>query len=112
MAETVTLPAWLFVVLLILAALAAFEKLLLPALRWLVTLPANQVIEELSTEWDPKAHTDQYRKRLKDVVDRKRKGHTVKAPEPAEEPPAAPDLMDALERTLAEMKGKAEKQEA
>jgi glycerol-3-phosphate O-acyltransferase len=49
MAETVTLPAWLFAVLLILAVLAAFEKLLLPALRWLVTHPADQVIEELST---------------------------------------------------------------
>jgi glycerol-3-phosphate O-acyltransferase len=49
MAETVTLPAWIFVVLLILAALAAFEKLLVPALRWIVTRPANQVIDELST---------------------------------------------------------------
>src|SRR5258706_149099 len=49
MTEPVTLPAWLFVVLLILAVLAAFEKLLLPALRWLVTHPANQVIEEVST---------------------------------------------------------------
>src|SRR5882672_1258687 len=49
MAETVTLPAWLFAVLVILAGLAAFEKLLVPALRWLVTHPANQVIEELST---------------------------------------------------------------
>jgi glycerol-3-phosphate O-acyltransferase len=43
------LPAWLFVVLLILAALAAFDKLLLPALRWLVTHPADQVIEEVSS---------------------------------------------------------------
>src|SRR5712664_470924 len=49
MAETVTLPAWIFVVLLVLAGLAAFERLLLPALRWLVTHPANQVIDELST---------------------------------------------------------------
>jgi glycerol-3-phosphate O-acyltransferase len=49
MAETVTLPAWLFAVLLILAGLAVFEKLLVPALRWLVTHPANRVIEELST---------------------------------------------------------------
>src|SRR5712671_7052240 len=49
MAETVTLPAWVFVVLLILACLAAFEKLLVPALRWLATRPANQVIDELST---------------------------------------------------------------
>jgi glycerol-3-phosphate O-acyltransferase len=49
MAETVTLPAWVFVGLLILAGLAAFEKLLLPALRWLVARPANQVIDELAT---------------------------------------------------------------
>lgn len=49
MAETITLPAWLFAVLLILAGLAAFEKLLVPALRWLVTHPANRVIEKLST---------------------------------------------------------------
>ena len=49
MAETVTLPAWLFAVLLILAGLAAFDKLLVPALRWLVTHPANRVLEELST---------------------------------------------------------------
>src|SRR5258708_24672587 len=49
MTDTVTLPAWLFVVLLILAALAAFERLLLPALRWLVTHPADQVLEEVST---------------------------------------------------------------
>ena len=67
---------------------------------------AIAVIEELTSDWDPQAHTDHYRERLKDVVARKRKGHTVKAPPPAEAPAAAPDLMDALERTLAEMKGK------
>src|SRR5258708_2087808 len=49
MAETVTLPAWMFVVLLLLAGLAAFGKLLVPALGWMVTRPANQVIDELST---------------------------------------------------------------
>src|SRR2546430_1189665 len=49
MSETVALPVWAFVVLLVLAALAAFDKLLMPALRWLVTHPANQVIDELSS---------------------------------------------------------------
>ena len=49
MAETVTLPAWIFVLLLGLAALAAFERLVYPVLRWLVTHPANQVIDELSS---------------------------------------------------------------
>lgn len=80
---------------------------------------AVAVIEELSTDWDSEAHADRYRERLKDVVARKRKGQTVKATETVEEPSPAPDLMDALERTLAEMKGadggrsrKSEKQEA
>ena len=49
MGDTVALPFWLFVVLLVLAAWAALEKLALPALRWLVMHPANQVIDELST---------------------------------------------------------------
>ena len=48
MAATVALPAWALAILVVLAAWAAYEKLLLPALRWLVTRPADQVIDELS----------------------------------------------------------------
>ena len=48
MGETVALPAWVFAVLLAFAALAALEKLVLPALRWMVTHPANRLIEQLS----------------------------------------------------------------
>jgi DNA end-binding protein Ku len=62
---------------------------------------AVAVIEELSEAWDPERYTDGYRKRLAQVVARKRKGETVTAPEPAERSEAAPDLMEALERTLA-----------
>jgi DNA end-binding protein Ku len=64
---------------------------------------AVAVIEELTCEWDPGTHRDNYRARLKSVVDRKRKGKTVKAPEGAKPPSEAPDLMEALERTLADM---------
>src|SRR5260221_7933455 len=49
MSETVALPVWAFVVLLVLAALAAFDKLLMPALRWMVTHPANRVIDDISS---------------------------------------------------------------
>jgi DNA end-binding protein Ku len=66
---------------------------------------AVAVIEELSTEWDPSRYKDRYRARLKRVVDRKRKGQTIKTPEPPQEPEEAPDLMAALEQTLAEMHG-------
>ena len=48
MTATVALPAWALAILVVLALWAAYEKLLLPALRWMVTQPANQVIDELS----------------------------------------------------------------
>lgn len=66
---------------------------------------AMAVIEELTCDWDPDKHKDRYRARLKRVVDRKRKGQTIKAPRAEEEPTATPDLMAALEQTLAEMRG-------
>ena len=62
---------------------------------------AVAVIEELSEAWDPERYTDGYRKRLTQVVARKRKGETVTAPAAEDRTPATPDLMDALERTLA-----------
>lgn len=65
---------------------------------------AVAVIEELTCDWEPEKYRDRYRERLRKVVSSKRKGRTVKAPEPAPAPPAAPDLMEALERTLAEMR--------
>src|SRR5436305_157389 len=65
---------------------------------------AVAVIEELTVEWEPERHHDRYRERLEKVVARKRKGQTIKAPKEREQPEPVPDLMEALERTLAEMK--------
>ena len=76
---------------------------------------AVAVIEELSDEWKPERYKDRYRDRLMAVVNRKRKGETIKSPKTSQAPEPAPDLMEALERTLAEMKGgtsKRQKQEA
>jgi DNA end-binding protein Ku len=66
---------------------------------------AVSLIESLSVDWDPERYEDNYRKRLEKVIADKRKGKTIKAPAKAEEPAAVPDLMAALEKTLAEMKG-------
>jgi DNA end-binding protein Ku len=66
---------------------------------------AVALIETLSTAWDPTAYEDCYRKRLMEVIKRKKQGKTIKAPEPEEETEEAiPDLMAALERSLAEAK--------
>jgi DNA end-binding protein Ku len=67
---------------------------------------ALAVIDALSCPWDPSRYEDEYTKRLKRVVKRKQKGQTVKPPEREEEPSPVPDLMAALEKTLAEVKGR------
>ena len=64
---------------------------------------AIAVIESLSTEWEPERYTDLYRERLQGVIEDKKKGKRIKAPELEEEPKPAPDLMAALQDTLDRM---------
>jgi glycerol-3-phosphate O-acyltransferase len=45
----ITVPAWLAIVAAGLALWALYEHAIAPALRWMVTRPANQVIDEMST---------------------------------------------------------------
>jgi DNA end-binding protein Ku len=61
---------------------------------------AASIIEELSTDWVPENYTDCYRERLRRVIERKRKGQTIEAPPAEREPKPVPDLMEALQRTL------------
>jgi DNA end-binding protein Ku len=81
---------------------AATQKAHKPTRRQLEVAVA--VIEELSTDFEPERYKDEYRARLERVVKRKRKGETITAPDERDQPTPAPDIMDALERTLAELK--------
>jgi DNA end-binding protein Ku len=65
---------------------------------------AVALIEALACPWDPDRYEDQYEKRLKKIVRRKRKGQTIEVPEKEQTPSPVPDLMAALEQTLAEIK--------
>ncbi len=49
MSEAIALPFWLLAILVFFAVWAAYDKVLVPALRWMVNRPANRVIEELSS---------------------------------------------------------------
>lgn len=49
MSESVSVPVWLALPAALLAAWALYEHVLMPALRWIVTHSANQVIDELSS---------------------------------------------------------------
>ncbi len=67
---------------------------------------AVALIEALSEDWDPKRWQDRYRARLEDVIDRKRKGKRISAPKQEAQPSPVPDLMAALEESLAAAQGK------
>jgi DNA end-binding protein Ku len=62
---------------------------------------AVTLIEELSTDWEPERYEDCYRERLRRVIEDKRKRRKIEPPEPEKQPSATPDLMAALEATLA-----------
>ena len=49
MTGTVTLPTWIFVVLLVLALWALLERLLVPGVRWYFRRKVNRVIREIGT---------------------------------------------------------------
>jgi DNA end-binding protein Ku len=67
---------------------------------------AEQLIDSLSTDFDPSSYRDEYREQLLGLIERKAEGKEIVAPE-SEAPQAtkAPDLMAALEQSIAAAKG-------
>jgi DNA end-binding protein Ku len=65
---------------------------------------ARQLIESLSTEFDPDAYRDEYREAVLDMIERKADGEEIVAQPQAEEPAEVPDLMAALEASIASAK--------
>jgi DNA end-binding protein Ku len=62
---------------------------------------AQQLIESLSSEFDPTKYRDEYRDRVIDLIERKAAGEEIAVQPQAEEASPAPDLMAALEASLA-----------
>jgi DNA end-binding protein Ku len=67
---------------------------------------AQQLIDSLTTDFDPSKYHDTYRERVLDLIERKAAGEEIAAPPEAPEPAPVPDLMAALEASLKEAKGK------
>ncbi len=65
---------------------------------------AQQLIESLSAEFDPGKFQDEYRERVLDLIERKAAGEEIAVQPQAEEEAPAPDLMAALEASLAEVR--------
>jgi DNA end-binding protein Ku len=100
----------------------ALETMYLPdevrALEEIDTLPAQvdvderhtgmalQLIESLSSPWQPEKYRDTYRERVLEFIDRKAEGEEFVVEE-APEPAKVADLMEALKRSVAEASGRA-----
>jgi DNA end-binding protein Ku len=72
---------------------------------------AEQLIESLSADFEPEKFHDEYRERVLEMIERKAAGEEIAVQPDVEEPAAAPDLMAALEASLAAVQsdGKSEK---
>jgi DNA end-binding protein Ku len=67
---------------------------------------AKQLIESLTSDFEPGKYHDEYREELLDLLERKAAGkEVVSAPSEEPKPTKAPDLMAALEESLAAVKG-------
>jgi DNA end-binding protein Ku len=60
---------------------------------------AKQLIDSLSTDWDPKRYHDTYRERVLEIVKQKAEGKDIVAPEKAEQPKVK-DLLEALRASV------------
>ena len=65
---------------------------------------AQQLINSLSADFDPTKFKDEYRDRVIDLIERKAAGEEIAVQPEAEDETPAPDLMAALEASLAEVR--------
>ena len=65
---------------------------------------AQQLIDSLSSEFDPSSYHDQYREKVLELIEKKASGEEIAVQPDAPEPAKVPDLMAALEASLAAVK--------
>jgi DNA end-binding protein Ku len=65
---------------------------------------AQQLIDSLSSDFDPSKYRDEYRDKVLDLIERKAQGEEIAVQAEAPAPAKVPDLMAALEASLAAVK--------
>ena len=65
---------------------------------------AQQLIASLSSDFEPTKYRDEYRDKVLDLIERKAEGEEIAIQPEAPEPTKVPDLMAALEASLAAVK--------
>jgi DNA end-binding protein Ku len=65
---------------------------------------ARQLIDSLSSEFEPERYHDEYREKVLELIERKAEGEEIAIQPDAPKPTQVPDLMAALEASLAAVK--------
>ena len=65
---------------------------------------AQQLIDSLSSDFEPSKYHDEYREKVLELIERKADGEEIAVQPTEEEPQQVPDLMAALEASLAAVK--------
>ena len=65
---------------------------------------ARQLIDSLTTDFDPDKYKDDYRERVLQLIEQKAAGQEIVVEEAADDAPKVVDLMAALEASLAAVK--------
>ena len=66
---------------------------------------AQQLIASLASDFEPSKYHDEYREKVLELIERKAAGEEIAVQPEAPEPKKVPDLMAALEASLAAVKG-------
>jgi DNA end-binding protein Ku len=66
---------------------------------------ARQLIDSLTSEFEPDKYHDEYREKVLGLIERKAQGEEITVQPEAPKPDRVPDLMAALEASLAAVKG-------
>src|SRR4051794_3786020 len=73
---------------------------------------ARQLIESLTDDFDPGKYKDEYREKVLELIEAKAEGQEIAVQPEAPAPAKVPDLMAALEASLAAVRGDEQEEEA
>jgi len=68
----------------------------------------EQLIESMTTEWEPERYTDEYRDALENLIEEKIEHGDKAAPAPSKkkQPPNVVDLVSVLQKSIQQTQGK------
>jgi DNA end-binding protein Ku len=67
---------------------------------------ARQLIESMTTDWDPARYEDTYRERVEQLIESKRNGEEIETAAPAPRASKVVDLTETLRRSVEEARGR------